>query len=124
MPNPIVGDEMFSVRDIIDSQLETSDKIEISRVADIEAELREDGSLVLTNIVTGPQALAGRVASPLRTFFRWLFHDRFEHTISFDQVECFGPTIRLHGKATDYKTGRADKWIAEHILRWIPGSGY
>ena len=117
-------DAIFSVRDIIDSQLETRDDIEISRVADIEAEWREDGSLVLTDIITGPQSLAGRVARPLGSFFKMLFRDRFEQRIPLCEVEDFGPTLRLRGNAADYPTGQSEKWIAHYILRWIPGSGH
>lgn len=120
-------DDLFTVRDIIDSQLETSDDVEIGRVADIEiAWYGEDGQAkpVLTNLVTGPQALAKRIAPPLHSVFRFLLRDRFEHCISLQEVEDFGPTLRLHGKAKDYETGKAEGWIAAHILRWIPGSGY
>ena len=117
-------DKKLSIADIIDNQLETSDKIEIGRVADIEAEWREDGSLVLINVVTGPQALARRVTSHLEPFFKFLFRDRFEHRISLKEIEEFGPTLRLRNKATSYKVGQSDRWIAEHILRWIPGSGH
>ena|SRR2546425_5377192 len=111
------------MRDIMDSQLETRDKRKIGRVADIEAELRDDGTLVLTYLVTGPQALAGRVASHLRPIARFLLRDRFEHRIPLKEVENFGPTLRLRGKAKDYAVGQSERWIADHILRWIPGSG-
>jgi hypothetical protein len=53
-----------------------------------------------------------------------LLHDSFEHCISLQDVEDFGPTLRLRGKAKDYETGKAEGWIASHILRWTPGSGY
>ena len=56
-------DEIFSIRDILDSQLLTSDRVRI------------------------------------------------------------GPTLYLRGKAEDYAVGQSDRWIAEHILRWIPGNG-
>lgn len=118
------GDQTFSIADIIDNQLETSDGIEIGRVADIEAEWRDDGQLVLTNLVTGPQALAGRVSSRLRPIFRFFLRDRFEHSIPLKEVERFGPTLHLRGKEVDYPVGQSERWIAEHILRWIPGSGY
>ena len=75
MPNE--KDDIFSIRDIIDSQLVTNDGRRIGRVADIEAEWREDGSLVLTALVTGPQALARRTAKPIRTLMHFLFRDRF-----------------------------------------------
>jgi hypothetical protein len=117
-------DDIFSIADIIDSQLETSEKKDIGRVADIEAEWREDGTLVLLNLVTGPQALAGRVATPLRSFFQRLLRNRFEHYIPIGEIEKFGPTLRLRGKEMDYPVGQSDRWIADHILRWIPGSGH
>ena len=115
--------EHVAISDIIDNQLETRDKHKIGRVADIEAEWREDGRLVLTHIVTGPQALAGRVASHLEPLFKFLLRDRFEHRLPISEIEDFGPTLRLRKKAADYQVGQADTWIAEHILRWIPGSG-
>ena len=125
MDKPGVRDDLtFSVADIIDNQLETSDKIEIGRVADIEGEWRDDGQLVLTNLVTGPQALAGRVSSRLRPIFRFFLRDRFEHRIPIKEVENFGPTLHLRGRAADYPVGQSDRWIADHILRWIPGSGH
>ena len=116
---PESEDQLLAMRDIMDSQLETSDKHDIGRVADIEAEWRDDGKLVLTNIVTGPQALTGRVASRLRPIARFLLRDRFEHRIPLSEVENFGPTLRLRGKAKDYAVGQSDRWIADHILRWI-----
>ncbi len=117
-------DRTFSVADILDNQLETSDKIEIGRVADIEAEWRADGQLVLTNLVTGPQALAGRVSSPLRPIFRFFLRDRFEQRIPIEEVEGYGPTLHLRGKAAEYPVGQSERWISDHILRWIPGSGH
>ena len=120
---PVPYDHIFSIRDIIDSQLETRDDVEISRVADIEAELRADGKLELTHLMVGPQALAGRVASPLRSLFRFLLRDRFEYRIAISDVEHFGPTLRLKGRARDYEIGQSERWIAKHILHWIPGSG-
>ena len=108
----------------MDAQLETKDNRRIGRVADIEAEWREDGKLVLTNIVMGPQALAGRIAERLRSIARFLLGNCFEHSIPFSEVENFGPTLHLSRQAKDYDVGRSDDWIASHILRWIPGSGY
>ena len=114
-------DDVFSIRDILDSQLLTSDGRRIGRVADIEAEARADGSLVLTYLVIGPQALAGRINTHLRDLFRFIFRDRFDHRIPLSEVTKFGPTLHLRGKAKDYAIGQSDRWLAEHILRWIPG---
>ena len=116
-------DEIFSIRDILDSQLLTSDGRRIGRVADIEAEVHADGNLFLTQLVVGPQALAGRVNLHLRALLRFLLRDRFEHRIPISEVKKFGPTLSLRGKAENYAVGESERWIAEHILRWIPGSG-
>ena len=121
---PIPDDQIFSIRDIIDSQLVTHDKRRIGRVSDIEVVWHEDGTLVLSSLVIGPQALAGRIASPLRSIVRFVLRDRFDHRIPLEDVEDFGPTLRLRGTANDYPVGQSDTWIANHILRWIPGSGH
>ena len=117
-------DDIFSIADILDSQLESKDKKNIGRVADIAVEWREDGTLVLTDIVTGPQALAGRIAAPLRSVLQRLLHNRFEQRISLGEIEEFGPTLRLHGNAKKYPVGQSERWLADHILRWLPGSGH
>jgi sporulation protein YlmC with PRC-barrel domain len=115
-------DEIFSIRDILDSQLLTSDGRQIGRVADISAEELTNGSLRLTHLVVGPQALAGRINSHLRTLFHFFLRDRFEYTIPISEVTRFGPTLYLRGKAEDYAVGQSERWIAKHILRWIPGN--
>lgn len=63
---------LFVMRDIMDSQLQTCDGIRIGRVADVRAELRDDGTLVLTHLLIGPQALAGRLSEHLRPLARFL----------------------------------------------------
>jgi hypothetical protein len=116
-------DEMFSIRDILDSQLLTSDGRRIGRVADISAEELADGSLRLTQLVAGPQALAGRINPHLRSLFHFFLRDRFEHSIPISEVTRFGPTLYLRGKAEDYAVGQSERWLAKHILLWIPGNG-
>src|SRR5689334_9181118 len=83
------------MRSIMDNQLETSDHKRIGRVGDIEAEWGEDGQLVLTHILTGPQVLAGRLHPGLRKIARFFFRDHFEQRLRFSEVENIGPTIRL-----------------------------
>ncbi len=110
--------------DFLDSQLESADHIEIGRVAGIEAEWREDGKLVLVALLTGPQALAGRVARPLYTFFRWIFHDHFDHAIPISELAKVELVLHLRNNAVNYPTGNIERWLTDYILRWIPGSGY
>lgn len=117
----IEGD-ILSIRDILDSQLETQDGIYIGRVSDIEAEWHEGDTLVLTALVVGPQALAGRFSPSFAAFIRFFLRDRFDNRIPLSDIEQFGPTLRLCKPASQYRVGQSDTWIANHILRWIPGS--
>ena len=110
--------------DFLDSQLESADHIEIGRVAGMEAEWREDGKLVLVALLTGPQTLAGRVARPLRTLFRWILHDHFDHAIPMSELAKVELVLYLRGNAVNYPTGNIERWLTDYILRWIPGSGY
>ena len=119
-----VDDDLFSIRDILDSQLETCDKHSIGRVSDIEGEWQDDGTLIITHLVIGPQTLAGRVAEPLRTIVHFFLRDRFDNRIPLSDVENFGPTLQLRKTASEYAVGKTDTWIANYILRWIPGSGH
>lgn len=113
---------LYAMRDMMDSQLLASDGVCVGRVADVRAEWR-DGAVYLTHLVTGPQALAGRVGERMRPLARRVFRDRFEQAIPLSEVQVFGPTIRLARSAREYAGGRSDRWVARHILRWIPGSG-
>lgn len=118
-----LDDTIFSIRDILDSQLLTSDGRRIGRVADIEAGLDASGDFRLTALVVGPQALAGRVGPRVKALLHFFLRDRFEHCIPISEVIKFGPTLCLRGKADEYAVGQSERWIAQHILRWIPGSG-
>lgn len=117
------NDILLAMRDLLDAQLETEDGVRIGRIADIEAEWRDDGALVLLYLLTGPQALAGRVASRLVPLARYIFRDHFERRISMSEIVETGPTVRLRGNASDYPIGQSDRWLADHIVRFIPGSG-
>jgi len=111
------------MRDLMDGELRSADGHALGRVDDVAAELGDDGTLRLVDISTGPEALAGRVSSRLRPAARRLLRGRFDARIPLADVEEMGPTIRLRRPAAAYRTGRSDRWVAEHLLRWIPGSG-
>lgn len=119
---PDGDDDIFSIRDIIDSQLETRDGVRIGRVSDIEVLWRDDGTPVLNALLVGPQALAGRLSPSLQSVVRFFLRNRFDNHIALSDVEKFGPTLRLRKSASAYRVGQSDRWIADHVLRWIPGS--
>ncbi len=111
-----------AMRDLMDSQLMTRDGVRIGRVADIEAIWAADGSLRLTHLLCGPQALAGRVHPQLRRLARWLLRDHFEQRLPVEEIVEIGPTLRLRGVASDYPVGASERWLAQHIISRIPGA--
>ncbi len=117
-------DERIQVmRDIVDMQLTTQDDRQIGRVADVAVTWREDGALALAALVTGPEALLGRIGQPLQRLAHLLLRGRFEHRIPLREVKDFDQVVSLRGQAADYPSGQSERWIADHILRWIPGNG-
>jgi hypothetical protein len=111
------------MRDVMDAQLESADRRRIGRVGDLEAELSADGRLRVTTILVGPQVLLGRLSHRLGGGSMRFLGDRFLHRVAIDEVEEVGPTVRLRGVAETYSTAQGDKWVADKILRFIPGSG-
>jgi sporulation protein YlmC with PRC-barrel domain len=107
-------------RDLLDNQVEGRDGVPVGRVADVKAEWRSDGRLVLTALMFGPQALIGRVSSRLQPLARFLLRDRFEHEIPIEEVQEMGITVVLRRPAAEYEVARrAERWIDRHLLRYL-----
>jgi hypothetical protein len=127
MPVPIAeirGDERtLALRDIVDGQLRTRDGRRVGRAADLEAELREDGSLVVTAILVGPEAHAGRLGRRAWRLAHRFLRGRHDHALPVGELIEVGPTLELGGSTEDYELGSADRWIVDHVLRFIPGHG-
>jgi sporulation protein YlmC with PRC-barrel domain len=116
-------DEHLTMRDIVDGLVEANDGTPLGRVADVEITLEANGDAHLTDLVIGPEALAGRVSSRLRPLAHWILRGRFEHHIPIEDVSDFGPTLKLKHSAEHYDVGHADEWVYRHLVRFIPGSG-
>jgi sporulation protein YlmC with PRC-barrel domain len=107
-------------RDLLDNQVVGRDGVPVGRVADLKAEWRRDGRLVLTALLFGPQALAGRLSIRLEPVARFLLRDRFEHEIPIEEVQEMGITVVLRRCAAEYEAGRrAERWIDRHVLRYL-----
>jgi hypothetical protein len=112
------------VRDVLDGQLLTRDVHRLARVGDVELTLLEDGRTVeLTAVAVGPEALARRVSRRFGSLLGRILRGRFDHSIDVDEIVEIGPWIRLRGESADYSIGSGDRWLADHLLRFIPGSG-
>jgi sporulation protein YlmC with PRC-barrel domain len=120
-PNP----DHSTFHDLLDNLVVGSDGVPVGRVADIRAQLRADGRLVLTALLFGPQALAGRISSRAQPLVRALLRDRFEHEIPMREVTEIGVTVVLRRRAADYEVGRrSERWIGRHVLRFLSAFRY
>jgi hypothetical protein len=116
-------DDLSLMREIVDEQLQTRDGRDVARVADIEGRWQPDGTLVLTDMIVGPQALAARVWGRLEPLARFLLRDSFEHRIPMEEIAAIELDLHLRRDASAYRIGHADAWVVDHILRFIPGNG-
>jgi hypothetical protein len=119
-----VARKLHVMRDLVDSQMLSADGRELGRVADIAGTMAADGSVELTDILTGPEALVGRLGTRLRPAATALLRGRLEARIPISEVKTKGMVLRLKQDAEAYPVGDSEPWIVEHILRFIPGSGY
>ncbi len=113
----------MTMRDMIDAQIESADGRKLGRVADIETRRAADGTLHAAALLLGPEAQLGAVSARLRGLLSRLLKGRFDHRIDVAEIEEVGPTVKLRQRADAYGLDGADRWLIEHVLRFIPGNG-
>ena len=116
-------DELLAIRDLIDQRLITADGRTVARVADLDLEWRPDSTLAVSGLLVGPQSLARRVSNRLGPVAHFLLRDRFEHRLPVAEIDRLELDVHLGQTADRYQVGRADRWVVDHILRFIPGNG-
>jgi hypothetical protein len=115
------------MRDVIDGQLESADRLRVGRVGDVRILWESDrasgatGRVVAT--ITGPEALAGRIHPRLRAALHRFLGGRWERETATAEIEELGPTIRLRRDARSYDVASGETWVGAHIVRHIPGAG-
>ena len=111
------------VHDVLDAQLLSADHQRIGRVGDVELEWDPADGLRVTAIEVGPQALLGRLSGRLRGAAMRVLGERYLHRIEIGEVDELSLAVRLAQPAEAYAAARGDRWVADHILRRIPGHG-
>jgi hypothetical protein len=115
------------MRDMMDGQLESADRLRIGRVGDVrivwqpDAEPGARGHVVA--MVTGPEALAGRIHARLRGLLHRFLGGRWERETPTAEIEELGPTIRLRREARSYDVASGETWVGSHLVRRVPGGG-
>jgi sporulation protein YlmC with PRC-barrel domain len=129
-----VVDRALLMRDVMDGELQASDRMRVGRVGDVRIAWSQDthpngaggdraGAARAATIVLGPEALAGRIHWRFRALLHRVLGGRWERELALDEVEELGPTLRLRRPAKDYSLASGERWIGEHVIRHLPGAG-
>jgi sporulation protein YlmC with PRC-barrel domain len=116
------------VHDVLDAQLVDRLQRRIGRVDSLVLAL-EDGRppRVATILIGGPERArrVGRWAVALGRMLRAIGRVRGVgvSAIPFDAVRRIGDTIQVDVDGDGLDSGRLEGWLAEHLIRHIPGSG-
>jgi len=114
---------------LLDRQLVDRDGRLCGNVDDLELEWR-DGRLWVSGLRTGAGSLARRLGA--RVLGAWLDQvhrgvdpERADHTfIPLRHVADLGDHVTLSLDRTEVATWHGERWVADHVIAHIPGSGH
>jgi sporulation protein YlmC with PRC-barrel domain len=110
------------MRDVVDNQLLDSNDERITKVAGVEAELREGGRPVVRALLVGPEPLARRIGPRIGRLVERITHGRREVRIPWEHVREVGPDIELDIPAGATGATHAEDWVREKIIGKMGGS--
>jgi hypothetical protein len=114
--------------DVLDAQLVDRNKERIGRVDALALELRPGRPPRVATILIGGPVRAERIGRWARWLSRALralgrVRSPGVSRIPFSAVRCIGHTIEVDVDGRDLESGHAERWLAEHVVCRIPGSG-
>lgn len=125
------GRRLWAGLQLLDRQLVDRNGRMAGCVDDLElARREEDGHLYVSAILSGPGALAQRLGR--NRFGGWL---RRVHAlvspaegdpvrIAFKRVSDIGDHITVAAEREELGSASADRWVRDHVVAHIPGSGH
>jgi hypothetical protein len=115
---------------LLDRQLRDRNRVLCGKVDDLELEQAESGTWYVKAVLTGPGHLLYRTGR--RTAGRWLGkltthveRSRLDDPgcVPYDRVSAIGVTVDLAVDADDLATFAVERWVRDHVVGHIPGSG-
>lgn len=111
---------------LVDRQILTSEGRMLGKVDDLELELREDGRLYVTALLTGPGALGPRLGGALGTIVRgtWsrLSGRDQPARIDWSQVAQLTSAVELGVSADAVPVDGFERWVRDRLIAALPGS--
>jgi hypothetical protein len=120
------GRRLWAGLQILDRQIIDRDDRFAGNVDDLVFEPREDGALIVTGLRSGAGALPYRLGA--RRFGRWLQRVREtledgDGVIALGDVSLLGNHVRVARSVDDLASDASERWVRDHIINRIPGSG-
>jgi sporulation protein YlmC with PRC-barrel domain len=115
-------DKLLVMRDIVDCQLLDSNGERVTKVAGVEAELREGGRPVVRALLVGPEPLARRTGPRIGRLVDRITSGKREVRIPWEHVLDVGPDVDLDVPGSATGATRAEDWVRDKIIARIPGS--
>lgn len=116
------------VHDVLDAQLIDRRKRKIGRVDSLVLTLADGRPPRVTAILVGGPVRAERIGRWMQLLARGMralgrVRRQGVSVIPFSQVRCIADTIQVDVDGDDLEAGHLEAWLAEHVVRHIPGSG-
>lgn len=113
--------------DLLDRPVVGPDRTPLGKVDDIELSARPDGTLEVTALLVGTQALGARIAGPVggllvRVAAR-LGGGGAPRRIPLRDVEVADASVRVGGDAARVVASPGEEWLRRTVLARIPGGG-
>lgn len=115
--------ELLLMRDIVDNQLLDVNGERVTKVAGVEAELREGRRPVVKGLLVGTGPLVHRISPRIGELIQRITGGRREVCIPWGWVREVGPDVKLGVTSADTGATGAEDWVREKIIKHIPGSG-
>jgi sporulation protein YlmC with PRC-barrel domain len=122
------GRELDLQLHLMDRQVVDPDGRFVCKVDDLELAIGDDGHPYITTILIGPRALGPRIPGRLGHWFQAigarLADTEQPPSIDFGHVKDIGDDIRVDTKRAELAVDPFERWVNDHIIARIPGSGH
>jgi sporulation protein YlmC with PRC-barrel domain len=118
-----VKTRLLLMRELVDNQLLDSQGERLTKVAGVEAELREGSRPVVRALLVGPEPLGRRIGPRIGRIAARIKRVKKEIRIPWQDIKDIGADIQLNVLAYRSDATRAEDWVREKIICKIPGSG-
>jgi sporulation protein YlmC with PRC-barrel domain len=113
---------------LMDRQVTDPDDRFVCKVDDLELAVGEDGHPYVTAILVGPRALGPRIGGRLGHWFTAIAARLADTSdpprIDFRHVKEIGDDIRVDITRAELAVDPFERWIDDHVIARIPGSGH